>query len=653
MAVKLLGYKTYNEILELEQNDKLTRSVQLVEFDNPKELFEFVTVPGGAFLFGPKNVQYDKIVNDFSIMKYEVTNQQYCDFLNRLLQADLIEIEIDKWVKGDYKGDEKWEAGLYAYYQLSDKRSRIEFRDGCFSVTTGYEKHPVAEVTWFGAWAFADFYNLELPTEEEWEKAARSTDGFQYAWGNTDPDCSLANYKGCNDDTLPIGSTKGISAYGAYDMNGNVWEWTNSFWNGYKDRKIKGGDWDTKIGKLNFGIDNIGYSPQSSPYNIGFRCIYYESSDKAEDRKNQTFCSNQIWSGFYTCSQGLTDFQVIIESADTRVDSMALLTAVFNFDWNCGKETGSYSLEGNFNFSNREVYLKPVKWINRNGTYRMVGLSGIVTPDGNAITGNITSSQCKTFKLFKVAQRKKGYVYISGGEFEMGCLPNDKNCDATESPRHLVSVDSFYLGETEVTTGQFAKFLEEYGSDKVKEGVNAGEKLFVKSDMGIQKFPFVKGWFPALDMEAHPMVHVTWFGAAEYCRWAGGRLPTEEEWEYAARGGCRNDIWPGTSNSNSISSFGWYKGNSNMNHPVKQKSPNAFGLYDMLGNAAEWCGEPYYQYPDKPKIKPDISSDTKIAVRGHAFSGEANWQRCSSRFYFKAAQHGGGVGFRVCIPVDN
>jgi serine/threonine-protein kinase len=104
--------------------------------------------------------------------------------------------------------------------------SRVEYRDGGWHVEPPYAEHPMAGVTWFGAQAYCKWAGRRLPTEAEWEKAARGTDGRIFPWGNHDATCLLANYGACVGETTPVGSyPSGASPYGAMDMAGNVWEW--------------------------------------------------------------------------------------------------------------------------------------------------------------------------------------------------------------------------------------------------------------------------------------------------------------------------------------------------------------------------------------------------------------------------------------------
>ncbi|MGB9485980.1 MAG: SUMF1/EgtB/PvdO family nonheme iron enzyme, partial [Terriglobia bacterium] len=165
------------------------------------------------------------------------------------------------------------------------------------------------------------------------------------------------------------------------------------------------------------------------------------------------------------------------------------------------------------------------------------------------------------------------YVWIRPGTFMMGCSPGDNECGADEKPPHQVTITKgFWLGQTEVTVGAYKRFAAATG----REMPNAPY--------------FNSGWAN----DTMPIVMVNWNDAHDYCAWARGRLPTEAEWEYAARGGSTGARY------GPIDEVAWYYNNSGQKtREVGQKRANAFGLYDMLGNVDEWVNDwldiNYYQ----------------------------------------------------------
>ena len=240
-----------------------------------------VLIPAGEFRMGSNSGDTDEkpvhsvYVDAFYMDKYEVTNAQYAAFLNakgKHVDAGQIWLDI-----GD--GDEK-----------------IEYVSGKYRAKTGYENHPVGEVSWYGAMAYAAWKGKRLPTEAEWEKAARGgLAGLKYPWGNT-VDSTKANYNNHIKDTTAVGKYT-ANGYGLFDMAGNVWEWcldeyTANFYsvsparnplsgansvewliNNYKGVKSsrigRGGYWGTAGQNVRVAV-RTNASP--SYYFFGFRC---------------------------------------------------------------------------------------------------------------------------------------------------------------------------------------------------------------------------------------------------------------------------------------------------------------------------------------------------------------------------------------------
>ncbi len=254
-------------------------------------------VPAGEFLLG----QFSHEANlpyDYEIMVTDVTNEQFAAYLNLALASDSITIE-DNQVVGFYPGDEfhgyrheeEIAAGDWIHMPLDDPSLRIEFSDGHFSVLEGYENHPVVMITWFGANAYCEYYDGRLPSEIEWEKAARGTDGRPFPWGH-EIDKENANfysshdpfedYYGKSGDTTPVGFYSGLtfegystedsaSPFGLYDMAGNVEQWTGDVYENQHYRYLRGGskmsyEYDLRIWSNN-NVRPDYYSPS-----IGFRC---------------------------------------------------------------------------------------------------------------------------------------------------------------------------------------------------------------------------------------------------------------------------------------------------------------------------------------------------------------------------------------------
>ncbi len=151
-----------------------------------------------------------------------------------------------------------------------------------------------------------------------------------------------------------------------------------------------------------------------------------------------------------------------------------------------------------------------------------------------------------------------GWIPIPAGTFQMGCSPNDSGCTSKEEPSHAVTLSAFEMLETEVTEAQYLAVMGTNPSCNYNEGGGPD----------------------------NPVECVTWFNAKAFCEAVGGRLPTEAEWEYAARGGTTTKYYCGDLVS-CLTGIAWYGLNSDGKlHSVKGKTANAYGLYDMLGNVS-------------------------------------------------------------------
>ncbi len=253
--------------------------------------FETVTVQAGEFTYGKSN-EPTMIDYDFAAMKYEVTNKQFVDFLNEAYSSDFVSIK-DKSVIGKFSGDSNWPEGEYALYNL-DATSLgynvgvISLDGTSFSIQQDYENHPVIFVTWFGANSFAKYYGYRLLTELEWEKTARGNTGFLYPWGNSIYGAD-ANFWNSNDPwergTTPVGYYNGgngtndrPSPFGGYDLVGNVWEWSDDFWDSTSTYHVlRGGGWN--INGTNYYLRSYTRDlalPDVSTHYIGFRCVKAE-----------------------------------------------------------------------------------------------------------------------------------------------------------------------------------------------------------------------------------------------------------------------------------------------------------------------------------------------------------------------------------------
>jgi formylglycine-generating enzyme required for sulfatase activity len=225
------------------------------------------------------------------------------------------------------------------------------------------------------------------------------------------------------------------------------------------------------------------------------------------------------------------------------------------------------------------------------------------------------------------------YVWIPPGTFMMGCSTGDNQCFSEEKPAHQVSISrGFWIGQTEVTVEAYEKFAG------ITEDHPTSANGAALSSSGFHD-------------EAMPVVNVTWDEANDFCKWAGGRLPTEAEWEYAARAGSS------ASRHGDLDDIAWYEKNSgNATHRVGQKRANQFGLFDMLGNAWEWVNDWYdgKYYAKSPELDPAGPVAGQMhGLRGGSWLNNSKLLRASDRGRSLPDLRFNYFGLRCVLAADN
>lgn len=309
--------------------------------------------------------------------------------------------------------------------------------------------------------------------------------------------------------------------------------------------------------------------------------------------------------------------------------------------------------------------------------------------------------------------RKKGMVYIPGGTWEMG--GDNKQAADDEYPKHKVTVSAFWMDEHEVTNDQFAEFVKathyittaekKPDWDELKKQLPPGtpkpaDKLLTAASLvftppqhpvDLNDYTQWWAWVPGANWKHpdgpnsdikgkgnYPVVQVSWDDAVAYCKWAGKHLPTEAQWEFAARGGLVNKIYPwgddGVSTGKPKANT-WTGNFPNQNTaadgfaalaPVKSFPPNGYKLYDIAGNVWEWCSDwyrnDYYQQVNNPggitnpqgpadSYDPDEPTVPKKVIRGGSFMCNESYctgYRVARRMKSSEDSGTSNIGFR-CV----
>ena len=479
-----------------------------------------VYVPAGEFQMGSENGPRDEepvhtaALDDFWMDQMEVTNAQYgkCVTAGKCGPSNFAE-------NSDYNG----------------------------------ATQPVVGVSWHDAVAYCVWAGGRLPTEAEWEYAARGPEGRVYPWGNTN-DCAKGNFStNCGADkyaqTAPVGSfLEGASWVGALDLAGNALEWVADWYGAYPSgRQVnptgpQGGDLRVLRGNSWIGDE------ESS------RSAYREGDGPTETRE-------------------FVGFRCAISGTSTAVTSASTPTTT--------------------------------------------------APDTQTpIFDNRAAGDTWTRSADDMVM-----VYVPAGEFQMGSETGQDN----EKPVHTVAVDGFWLDRTEVTNAQYGKC------------VTAGKCY--PSQFAVSSY---------LNGATQPVAGMSWHAAVAYCEWAGGRLPTEAEWEYAARG-PEGSKYPWGSN--------WQEKVANCNESICKdgyeytapvgsfpRGASWVGALDLAGNVWEWVADWYGDYPSGRQVNPTGPQNGDYRVlRGGSWVSNEEGVRGAQRYKYMPNNTYGNNGLRCAL----
>jgi len=246
------------------------------------------------------------------------------------------------------------------------------------------------------------------------------------------------------------------------------------------------------------------------------------------------------------------------------------------------------------------------------------------------------------------------YVRIPAGELALGCTPADRDCQVDETPPRRVRISrDFWMAATEVTVGEYRAFAQATG----------------------RRLPRAPSFDPDWRRDDHPMVSITWREASAYCEARGGRLPTEAEWEYAARAGVDGWTYFWGQDARAVKAARptnaadraarekyarWEEADADYadgfadTAPVGRFAPNGWGLHDMAGNALEWCQDWYDRasYATAPAVDPSgPRAGDERSLRGGSWQDPPRLLRISDRFHYRPHFRASYVGFR-CVRLS-
>ena len=465
-----------------------------------------VLIPAGQFQMGSEDEDahdneqpvHTVHVDAFYMDVYEVTNAQFKAFVDANPQWRRYQID-PRFHDGDYLGH--WLGNTYP---------------------PGEANHPVVNVSWYAAMAYAAWAGKRLPTEAEWEYAARGgLAGQTYPWGDTLTHADASYDSRYHPAPLAVGNYP-PNGYGLYDMAGNVWEWCLD-------------EYDADV----YARSRNRHNPISGARQIQWILNNFTSLPTSTSRALRGgFChivpENVLIDGFPSIPTYWRGSQFITEP----------VRVAYRF-----KDAPAYTDR----FRGFRCVLETV-------------MPAVAPIEKEAATETSTPDSM---------------VLIPAGQFQMG--REDKWAADNEQPVHTVHVDAFFMDIYEVTNAQYKAFVDatpQWQKDNIEDKFHNGYYL---RDWNGNNYPERKA--------NHPVVNVSWYAAMAYAQWAGKRLPTEAEWEYAARGGIAGHPYPwGYIPRFNKANFNRHVGGTT---PVGEYAPNGYRLYDMVGNVWEWCLDKY------------------------------------------------------------
>jgi formylglycine-generating enzyme required for sulfatase activity len=464
------------------------------------------------------------------------------------------------------------------------------------------QDHPVNCISWYDAQAFCSWAGLSLPTEAQWEKAARGAEGHEYPWGSRRPggagDCDRAVMMraglglGCgHDGTAPVGERPaGRSTYGIDDLAGNVWEWTADTYvpTAYESAPLT----DPLVDESNQG---------STRRSVRGNSWYYSDPNPDLRAANRFAFSALRWWPYVgvRCALAVTGHRESASPMGLEVIQQQTAAA----------EATTFWLDRNQIVANLEGDTQPVRPVPQDDDMALIPM----------------------------------------GRFLMGSADGDQD----ERPLRTVYVDSFRLDRFEVTVDQFRQCVE-MGKCRTPHYGGAAYRLAHEAN-------YLNWEQPGRD--AHPINGVSWYDAQDYCHWASKRLPTEAEWEWAARS-ADGRLYPWGDEQATCERAIIDEGGDGCGHemawPVGSRAAGVspFGVYDLAGNLWEWTADWYSRdfYGRGEDVNPfnDTQTDGLKVLRGGSMADQnPRIHRSTNRLGYPPEQrYDYTVGFRCAATIQ-
>jgi formylglycine-generating enzyme required for sulfatase activity len=574
----------------------------------------FVYVEGGTYFNGTSNVN----VSSFYIDQYEITQSEYQDIMGS-------NPAIGYGVGENYP---IYNISWYNAIEYCNRRSMNESLIPCYSFLT-YGTNPD---DWPIGWDTSNNHHTyvscdwnangyRVPTEAEWEFAARGgnlSNNCIYSGSNVIGD--VAWYESnSNGATHPVG-TKQANELNIFDMSGNICDWCWDIFGNYPseiqtdptgaetgtNRSIRGGSWWHFASNCSVSLRSYAF-PTSGNYYIGIRLVRIASDSGVVDNP------------YFAPMGGTFDFGTTVEITCTTPGAEIYYTTDES-------EPTRTSI----------IYSSPIDLTNTT-TIKAKAFKYYMMPSITVLD---------TYEIY--IPYPSTFVFVEGGTFSVGTA--------------LVTVSSFYIDKYETTQGEYEEIL----------GVNPAYDYGINNDNPA----YYISWFKAIEYCNRRSINdgltpcysystygtnpdywpLGWDSSSTYhgmisCNWSnnGYRLPTEAEWEFAARGGIQSNGY-NYCGSNSIENVAWYYSNSeNTTHPVGTKQANELSINDMSGNVWEWCWDRYGIYPSSQTNPTGASSGDTRVLRGGSIGNNSTVCTAINRSSYMPGGSLGSVviGFRV------